>query len=112
VDFNLLCSYDGDSLIYQTPDGYPCYINTVGITENLSRPQISISPNPVPACSGFRIKSKKQIAVVKMYDSSGKLRFQMNNVSNQELTLQSKDLTKGLFLLFVQIDDNRFYRLV
>lgn len=47
-----------------------------------------------------------------MYDSSGKLRFQMNNVSNQELTLQSKDLTKGLFLLFVQIDDNRFYRLV
>ncbi len=109
VDFSLLCAYDGDSLIYQNSPGNPCYINTVGIGENPFEAQISIFPNPVIINSKFKIKSKKRISRVEIYGAGGKLRFQMHDISKRELTIQSKNLNKGFFLLYIKTDDNQVY---
>lgn len=109
VDYSLLCSYEDDTLIYENPEGHPCYINTVGIGENPYEPQISIFPNPVIINSKFKIKSKKRISSVEIYGAGGKLRFQMHDISKRELTIQSKNLNKGFFLLYIKTDDNQVY---
>ena len=106
VYYELLCSYDGDSLIYQNPDGYPCYINTVGIKEVTDKTPVKIFPNPVPRGYNIRLTSSVTIKSVTVYTVGGKELRPMTNFNNTNITIETSGLPKGMYVLMIGLADD------
>ncbi len=106
VYYDLLCSYEGDSLIYQNPWGDPCYINTVGVEEVVDKSGIKIIPNPVHQDQSFQLISSVSIKTVGVYGVNGTMIRQTGNLKNTDLTVETKGLRKGIYLLKIRLADN------
>ncbi|MDL2223605.1 T9SS type A sorting domain-containing protein, partial [Bacteroidales bacterium OttesenSCG-928-M11] len=65
----LLCSYQGDELIYKNPDYSECYYDYSVLKETIVDDDYSVSPNPV---EDVLVVSGNDISQVDIFDVSGK----------------------------------------
>lgn len=98
--YSLLCYFENDVQLFQSQHN-SCYLTNLGIKENETSYNFSISPNP--ANDYFRINLENQIefknAVFRLSDVSGKLLWEktFEEIENQNVSIQS--LTSGVYIL-------------
>jgi hypothetical protein len=104
--FRLLCKSKNEVLYYMNPDYSSCYINTVGIDENVSN---SIEIYPVPAKDILFIDNFKNFELISIIvaDLSGRI----VKVFNKNLScLDISSIPKGIYLIKVTYNGGEFVK--
>ena len=100
----LICAHENDELIYMEPYAESCYETSVGIDE-LSLVNISITPNPVKQGQAIKIEAFNSISNIQVYNIAGKLIKTTSPTFNNDQSINTHDLEKGLYLLKIEMAD-------
>lgn len=78
---------------------------TTGIVK-LTDHAVSVFPNPFTDMIQLRLPSANETAIIELLDVTGKLIMHITNNGQQQLTLDTQTLSKGIYLLKVKVGDN------
>jgi hypothetical protein len=100
------CVIKGDCLT-DTTDEASLKVWGVGINE-LDKNAISVYPNPAGEVIKFNLNTSFHVAIVKIYDASGKLVLMQNILSSDAAQIKVSELSKGVYNIYLSVDGKQF----
>lgn len=99
IYFELLCFHENDTLFYIKPYEDECYQSNVGIDEKSGESHVMIMPNPVIQGQSFVVQCNSGICKMEILSSSGVLVKQITADLEKSLSISSRGLMPGLYLV-------------
>lgn len=103
---SLNCFTENATLKFQNSNFSTCYFTTVGLTNDIPKENITISPNPITNYGILRFTSYLSDYELKIYSITGNLVRDISNLSGQEFLIERKDLNSGLYYIQLTKDNN------
>ncbi len=85
---------------------------TLGTKETQTSDEIRMYPNPSRQGEPTIIESRFPISKVSLFDLSGKLLYETNNVNNQKFSLINQNLPKGVYIIVIEGRKRFSYKLI
>jgi len=104
--WELLCFHHQNELLYIMPNMEVCWQTTVGIDE-LSEPEIVLSPNPVLGGQDIHIESPVKFVSVKIINNTGAVVFERHNQPLNEWSIGTGILNPGIYLLEIRTEEGK-----
>lgn len=106
----LLCYYENDTLMYQSPYHDDCYLTNVGLDENTMDLNIKIIPNPVTGTSRILIPEIiKHEVLLSIYDYQGKLLSIRKYKPNEEILINNTQFNPGIYIYRIIVNNTSYY---
>lgn len=101
----LNCVFENDTLKFHNPTYPTCYVSFVGIEETSPFSNWTLAPNPFSDFSKLTLKSdNKRPKNLRIFDMHGRMVIEQLKLSSNEITIEKKQLTAGIYLFKVSDD--------
>jgi hypothetical protein len=103
--FDLLCTYEADTVSYDNPDYESCWLTSVGMGEKIKDNTITIYPNPVSAARSVGISSEKVIRKLEILSGQGMQIKTIDNLNRKNIRIDLSGMASGLYFIMIRYDN-------
>lgn len=106
-DWDLLCYFDNDTLMYQMPLANKCWDAHIGINEPENTARLTISPNPVSRGDVVTVTTSLIPESIAIFNSAGMVVRSFGVSSSDQLKIETDNLPPGLYFIRLAASDSR-----
>ncbi len=100
--FDLLCTYESDTLSYDNPDYGSCWLTSVGMEEKAGEGTINLYPNPFREGQPVTISTAGIITRIEIISSQGILQKTLKGLNERTIRTDLDHLSPGIYFMIIQ----------